>query len=180
MQLTLPLVSRETCLRRFLPEDAARFHAYRSDAELARYQSWSAMSLEEAGQFVAEMTGVQSLVAGDWIQLAIADSGTNELLGDLGLYLEPDGSAAEVGFTLARDAQGQGHAGRAVRLALSLVLAASAAPVVRAVTDQRNVKSIRVLERAGFARSAERQVVFKGESCTELVLVVGLAERVPA
>jgi ribosomal-protein-alanine N-acetyltransferase len=165
----LPVVVQRTAVRRLRTSDVERFHAYRSDAGLAIYQGWSPMSLEGAYQFVAEMAAVQALRCGDWVQLAIADVDTDVLLGDVGLYVEADGSIAEIGFTLNRAAQGFGHPTRAVQASLSLVFAASSADVVRGITDSRNGKSIRVLERVGFSRSHARQAVFKGEPCTELV-----------
>jgi len=134
------------------------------------------MSMRATEEFMEAMASVSDLRRGAWIQLAIADVATNALLGDVGLYLEPDESTVEIGFTLHREAQGAGHARRAVQASLSLVFAASAAKVVRAVTDVRNAESIRVLERAGFAQSHARQAVFKGEPCTEFVYVRNRAD----
>jgi RimJ/RimL family protein N-acetyltransferase len=136
---------------------------------LAVDQSWSPMDFPEAKAFVGEMSDVASLRLGDWIQLAIADATTDALIGDLGLSLDPDGTAAESGFALCRSAQGKGHATRTVRAAATLVYSASAAKSIRAVTDARNEKSIRTLELSGFKLSHTRDVVFKGEFCTELV-----------
>ena len=96
---------------------------------------------------------------------------TDLLIGDLGLFLAQDGLSAEVGFTLNQQSQGQGHATRAVLTAIDLVLASTSAAEVRAVTDARNVASIRVLDRAGFQFTLQQQAVFKGEACTELVYV---------
>jgi [ribosomal protein S5]-alanine N-acetyltransferase len=167
----LPAVLQGTAVRLLQESDVERFHAYRSDAGLATYQGWSPMSVRGAQRFIEEMASVSELRCADWVQLGIADATTDALVGDVGLYLEPDGSTVEIGFTLHRDAQGRGHATRAVQASLSLVFAATAAKVVRAVTDARNAKSIRALERAGFARSHTQQTVFKGEPCTELVYV---------
>jgi RimJ/RimL family protein N-acetyltransferase len=176
LETLLPMAERGTMVRRFCAADVERFHDYRSDAGLAVHQGWSSMSFEDARRFVSKMASVQTLSAGDWIQLAIADPTSDELLGDLGLHLEPGDAAAEVGFTLSRSAQGRGHATRAVRMALSLTFAASAVSVVRAVADARNTSSVRVLERAGFARSIEQKVLFKGELCTEFVYVFRRAD----
>jgi RimJ/RimL family protein N-acetyltransferase len=167
----LPLASDGTCLRRLRADDAVGFHRYRSDAMLAVYQSWSPMTFPEAQAFVGEMSNVASLRLGEWIQLAIADAATDELIGDLGLLLDHDGIAAELGFTLCRAAQGKGHATRAVRAATTLIYSASAANSIRGVTDARNVDSVRTLERSAFQLSHTRDVVFKGESCTELVYI---------
>jgi RimJ/RimL family protein N-acetyltransferase len=175
----LPAVRRGTAVRLLQESDVERFHAYRSDAELATYQGWSPMSLPSARRFIEEMASVSELRRGDWVQLGIADAATDVLVGDVGLYLEPDESSVEIGFTLDREAQGSGHATRGVEASLSLVFAVTAAKVVRAVTDARNAKSIRVLERVGFARSHTRQAVFKGETCTEWVYVYNRENATP-
>lgn len=167
----LPIVQLDTRIRTLRTADLAEFHAYRSDADLAKYQGWSPMSMESARSFIDEMASVSGLQPGKWIQMAIADSRSNEILGDVGLYLEPDESASEIGFTLCRAAQGRGHATRAVSLSLSLLFAASSVPFVRAVTDARNLSSVRLLERTGFTRSFVQQTVFKGEPCTELLYI---------
>ncbi len=167
----LPGHAEGTTIRRLQASDLERFHAYRSDAGLAKYQGWSPMSLEVASGFINEMESVSELRRGKWVQLGVVDSQSNALIGDLGLYLEHDESAAEVGFTVCRMAQGLGHATRAVRFSLSLVFQTTAAEHVRAVTDSRNISSIRVLERANFRRSATQQALFKGEPCTEFVYV---------
>ena len=163
----LPASRDGTALRRFRGEDLVAFHAYRSDAGLAAYQGWSVMSIDEARRFVEQMAAVASLPRGDWVQLAIADAGTGRLLGDVGLHVDADGCAAKIGFTLSRQAQGRGHATRAVHLALALVFAATAVEVVRGVTDARNAPSIRLLSRAGFAQESTQPAWFKGEPCTE-------------
>ena len=173
----LPVSRDGTVLRRFRPGDLARFHAYRSDAVLAVYQGWSVMSIEEAAKFVERMAAVEALPRGDWVQLAVADAVDDRLLGDVGVHVDAEGRAAELGFTLARPAQGRGHAVRAVQSVLTVVFASTAVASVRAVTDARNASSIRLLERAGFAREAERRAFFKGEHCTEFVYVRRRGER---
>ena len=167
----LPTVQLDTRIRTLRTADLAEFHAYRSDADLAKHQGWSPMSMESARSFIDEMASVSGLQPGKWIQMAIADSRSNEILGDVGLYLEPDESASEIGFTPCRAAQGRGHATRAVSLSWSLLFAASSVPLVRAVTDARNLSSVRLLERTGFTRSFVQQTVFKGEPCTELLYI---------
>ena len=171
LKALLPAVQHNTVIRALRAADLARFHDYRSDADLARYQGWSPMSLEAARAFIDEMASTSALQRGNWVQLAIADPISDEILGDVGLYLEHDQSASEIGFTLCRAAQGKGHATRAVSLSLSILFAASSVPFVQAVTDARNLSSVRVLERTGFTHTSVRQTVFKGEPCTELIYV---------
>lgn len=172
LNTTLPLRNQSTLLRHFLAEDLALFHAYRTDAELARYQGWSVMSREAASQFVASMLGVSHFRAGDWLQLAIADPTSNALLGDIGIFIAETRDAAEIGITLARASQGQGHASRALQSAISLIFSCSPADHIRAIVDARNHASIQLMLRAGFAQESQYQTVFKGEPCTEIAFVL--------
>ena len=167
----LPSRRERTVIRALRVSDLGRFHAYRADQTLARFQGWTPMTVDEALAFLQATSAVTDLIAGDWIQLGAAEAITDQLIGDLGLFLAHDGLWAEVGFTLNQESQGQGHATRAVLVAIELVLASSSAAEVRAVTDARNVASIRVLERAGFQFALQQQAVFKDEACTELVYV---------
>jgi RimJ/RimL family protein N-acetyltransferase len=172
----LPCELGDTRLRLFTASDLPRFLAYRSDAGLARFQAWSPMTEPEARQFVEEMTNVGGLRRGGWIQLAIADATSNRLVGDVGMFLSDDEREAELGFTLCREAQRQGRASAAARMATRLFFRCSRALLVRGVTDARNTASIRVLERAGFEKTSERRSEFKGELCLEWVYAFPRAE----
>lgn len=156
-------------LRRMRSSDLEAFQAYRGIPELGRYQGWSPMSESEALKFVDEVSQAPLFVAGHWIQLGIADSESDRLVGDIGLYLSEDGSSGEVGFTLEPSAQGCGIASSAVREALKLMFSATNIARILGVTDERNLPSIRLLERLGFESIEGRRVVFRGEPCTELV-----------
>jgi len=151
------------------PSDYEAFQAYRGIRELGRYQGWLPMSEAEALKFLAEMSQAPLFVTGHWVQLGIADPASDRLVGDIGLYLSEDGSSGEVGFTLEPAAQGRGIASSAVREALQLLFSATNVAQILGVTDERNLPSIRLLERLGFEFIESRRVVFRGERCTELV-----------
>ena len=68
------------------------------------------------------MSGVALFPQGESIQLAIADSRTDRLIGDLGICVAKDGESAEVGFTLASAAQRIGFGTEAVKAAVRLIL----------------------------------------------------------
>ncbi len=167
MTLGLPLDAERVVLRRLQPGDEPRFAAYRADAELARYQGWSPMTPEEARAFIGAADEAPTLGAGTWHQLAIAERGSDLLLGDIGLCGRENGEV-ELGFTLTHAAQGRGIATEALR---TLVQALFRFPQVRCVvaeTDERNRASIRVLERLGMTLVERRDAVFKNEPCVEL------------
>ncbi len=127
------------------------------------------MSESDSLKFLDEVSQAPLFVAGHWVQLGIADTASDRLVGDIGMYLSEDGSSAEVGFTLEPSAQGRGIAGSAVREALHLMFCATGVARILGVTDERNLPSVRLLERLGFEFIESRRVVFRGEPCTELV-----------
>jgi ribosomal-protein-alanine N-acetyltransferase len=156
-------------LRRLRPADLPAFQAYRALPECGRYQGWVPMPEAEALAFLADMEAAPLFAPGQWVQLGIADPLSDRLIGDVGLHLAGDGAAGEVGFTLAPWAQGRGIAGRAVREAVDVFFALTRATHVDGVADARNLPSLRLLARLGFARVETRPAVFRGEACVEEV-----------
>jgi RimJ/RimL family protein N-acetyltransferase len=168
----LPRVAGKVVLRRLAASDLAAFQAYRHDALLGQYQGWSAISDAEATAFLDEMNSAPLLEPGEWSQIGIATSDSQTLIGDIGLFLASDGRHAEIGFTLRRESQGRGVATTAVREAINLVFEHTAVERVLGITDARNLRSIRVLERVGMHKSDSRSVLFRGEPCLEYVYAV--------
>jgi [ribosomal protein S5]-alanine N-acetyltransferase len=168
----LPRFGAGVALRRLSASDLAAFQAYRTDAELGRYQGWTAMPDAEARAFLDEMNTVPLFRPGKWAQVGIAEPEGLALLGDIGLYLAEDSRHAEIGFTLARPAQGRGLATAAVHEAVNLVFEFTSAGRVVGITDSRNHASVGVLESVGMRRQEERQTVFRGEPCIEYVYAV--------
>ena len=168
----LPFFGAGVALRRLTASDLSEFQAYRTDADLGRYQGWSALSEADARAFLEEMNSVPLFRPGEWAQIGIAEPEHSALLGDVGLFLAEDASHAEIGFTLTRHAQGRGLATAAVRAAIQLVFEFTTAKRVLGITDARNHASIAVLERVGMQRQEERAAVFRAESCIEYVYAV--------
>lgn len=168
----LPRFGTNVVLRRLSVADLAAFQAYRTDAELGRYQGWSAMPEREAREFLDEMHRVPLFRPGKWAQIGIAEPQTPVLVGDVGLYLAEDSGHAEIGFTLARHAQGRGLATTAVREAVQLIFQLTPVGHIRGITDARNHASVALLERVGMRRTEERSAEFRGEECVEYVYVL--------
>src|SRR5215471_13547290 len=158
----LPIRFAGGCLRRLRRSDLGAFQAYRSIPELGRYQGWSPMSEAEALVFLVEMEATALFQPGQWVQLGIADPRTELILGDIGLRLSEDSQTGEVGFTLAPSAQGRGVASAAVHEALQLLFTATPVLRVLGITDARNTRSIRLLERLGFECQETRKAVYRG------------------
>ena len=167
--LEIPKAIGATRLRSLRLSDLPAFAEYRADPHLAEYQSWEPMSHETAEAFLKESANATSLKPGQWIQLAVADVCSDELVGDVGLFLSEDCTFAEIGFTLACPEQGKGHATRATELAVEQAFRLPTVLQVRAVTDELNHASITVLQRAKFVRTGTRDAVFKEKECVEVL-----------
>lgn len=173
----LPRLLAGITLRRLAPEDLDAFQAYRNDPELGRYQGWSPMPDAQASSFLAAMRDATLFRPGAWTQIGIAGARDGQLVGDIGVILAHDGRHAEIGFTLGRPWQRRGLATRAVSGAIALVWEQTAARRILAITDARNLPSIRLLERLGMHRCEVRSAVFRGESCEEFVFALAREDR---
>jgi RimJ/RimL family protein N-acetyltransferase len=173
----LPRMLDGIILRRLAPDDLDSFQAYRNDAEVARYQGWSPMPDAQASCFLAAMRDAALLLPGEWTQIGIANAQDGRLVGDIGILLADDGRSAEIGFTLGRPWQRRGMATRAVSGVIALVLELTAADRILAITDTRNLPSVRLLERIGMRVSELRNVVWRGEPCEELVFALSRDDR---
>lgn len=162
-----PIACERVRLRALRGADLAALAAYRNDPAVARYQSWTAYTLEDARALLAEMTGKALWLSGEWYQIALADKASDTLLGDLALHVIDD-ARIEVGFTLAPGAQGRGYAREGLEALLRFAFSRPGIETALAVTDARNYPAIRLLERAGFTRSARPRLArFKGETVEE-------------
>lgn len=168
----LPSAYKRIVLRRLHPGDLAAFQGYRCDPAVGRYQGWQAMSDAEARAFLADVSTAALLQPGRWSQIAIALASDDSLIGDIGLCVAENGREAEIGFTLALGAQGQGLAREAVTEAIRLVFAQTTAGRIVGITDTRNLPSLRLMERLGMEKIRTQQVVFQGEPCTEDVFAM--------
>jgi RimJ/RimL family protein N-acetyltransferase len=165
----LPRSLNRLCLRALRPDDIDAFYAYRSDPLVARYQGWEPMTILEAAEYLRSQTRQDGHVPGTWRQLGVADRNTDLLIGDMGIWLSPDGTQAEFGISIASTAQGKGYGTECVRGLLDLLFSATGITEVVANTDSRNHACRALLKRSGMRSIAVRQAEYKGESCIEFI-----------
>lgn len=163
------LTTRRCRLRRFTASDLDAFVAYRSDPQVAALQSWERYTRADGERLLSEIAATPLGQPGTWMQLAIADRATDALLGDVALHFI-DAEQCEIGFTLARAHQGQGHAREAVTALLKRLFQDWQRHRVIAITDARNTSAARLLQALGFRQEAHflKHVRFKGAWCDEL------------
>jgi len=165
------LTTDRLVLRRFRLADAETLAAYRSDPEVARFQSWDApYPLRKARYAVESMAAADSAQPG-WFQYAVELTAERELIGDVGVNLHDNRMQAEIGYTFAPRWQGRGHATEAVRAVLDHLFRVQGLHRVSAECDARNLASVRLLERTGFQREGllRRHTWIKGEWTDDLL-----------
>jgi RimJ/RimL family protein N-acetyltransferase len=164
----LPQQTERLMLRRFTETDLDRFLAYRHDPVVARFQSWSKLSEDEAIAFIHEMSTAPIGIPGEWFQIAIALQPSNQLIGDIGMQVsENDTATVEIGFTLHREEQGQGYAREAIQSLICSLFELENITKVIGITDSRNYSSINLLTRLGMNLVSSEEVVFKNELCVD-------------
>ena len=164
------IVTERLVLRLLQPRDVPAFAAYRSDADVARYQSWdTTYSTADGERLVAAQQDVDFGDSGPWVQVAAVDRVSGELCGDCAVRVVTDQpQTAEVGVTLAPARQGSGIATEALGAVVTRLFEQHGIHRVYAETDDRNAAVHRLLERLGFrceARLIEADW-FKGEWTT--------------
>jgi RimJ/RimL family protein N-acetyltransferase len=149
--------SERLLLRRLDAGDADALAAYRSDPEIARYQSWDTpFSVDDARSLISDFAGADLDCPG-WFQWAVERVHEPGIVGDVGVNLLDDGKQAEIGYTIAPAFQGRGYATEAIARMVEHLLVDRRLHRVSAECDTRNEASVRLLERVGFRREGHRR-----------------------
>ncbi|HBG59560.1 MAG TPA: GNAT family protein [Anaerolineaceae bacterium] len=147
--------------------DLVKFSQYRSDREVARFQSWSApYSLAQGRELLTRMLGNPMGTPGEWFSFAIILEEQGVLIGDCAFQiLANDGLQAQFGITLSREFQGKGYAFEAITALFSFLFDRFNLHRIFAVCDVKNIASYTLLERVGMRREATfvENIFFKGE-----------------
>jgi RimJ/RimL family protein N-acetyltransferase len=166
------VAGERVALRRLGWADVDQLVAYRSDEQVARYQSWDAPYPREDGErLVGLMMASHPDTAGEWFQFGVALRATGQLIGDCAAVPQADDPRqCEIGFTIAPEYQGRGYATEAVRL-LAGYLFGRGKHRITASCDARNAASAALLERLGMRREGHlRQSTWaKGEWTDDLL-----------
>ena len=163
----LPIETERLRLRRLNHRDATRLAEYRSEPSVARYQSWTDMTVQEAEHFIRTLPDAPFAHVDEWFQIGIADKATDELIGDIGVCRRSPGDTVEIGYTLAPAVQGLGLATEACGAVIDLALRHVGITTVVAVIDSRNTSAILLAKRLGMVLAHTETAEFKGHSCLE-------------
>jgi RimJ/RimL family protein N-acetyltransferase len=169
----IELRTERLVLRRFGPDDLPSFVGYRSDPDVARYQSWDAgYSADDAARFLEADMAIVTLTPDSWVQLAAVDVASGALVGDCAVHMRGDQpDTYEIGVTFSPAAQGRGLASEAVTAVVRWLFAEQGAHRVIGECDARNQAVQRLFERMGFRLEARLVDAdwFDGEWTTVLI-----------
>ena len=145
----LPLSSGDTCLRRMTNADAAAYAAGTEDETVRRFghlpePKYTPTSVQTMIREVVE----PGLVDGSLAVLTLADVESDEFVGSIVIF-DVSAESAEVGFWIAPDWRGCGHASRGIELAVELARE-SGLKALTARTVTTNEASQQCLVNAGF------------------------------
>ncbi len=159
----LPLTTDRLILRKFTRRDLPTFVNYRSQLEVARYQSWLSYSTADAENFFEQQHGLTFNLDETWFQIAVERKADAVLVGDVAVHFFDGGRQAEIGMTFDLAYQRQGYAQEAVASVVALLFALGKHRL-SATTDARNERAARLLEKTGFRREAHyrENIFFKG------------------
>ena len=138
-------------IRAFEIKDLEAFALYRSQEMVAKYQSWTSYTYQDAVQLFESMDYSTFGSEGNWYQLAISSIDSDELVGDLAVHFI-DQEQIEIGFTVCPEHQSKGVATEAVSRFLRYVFGELNKHRVLATTDAKNTASYRLLEKLAFRR----------------------------
>ena len=158
------LKTKNIVIRAFEKKDLKAFVCYRAQKEVARYQSWSDYSHQDALELFEVMDYSTFGQPKNWYQMAISLIDSDKLIGDLAIHFI-DHDQVEIGFTVAPEYQGNNVATEAVSCFLNYLFDELNKHRVIATTDVKNMASYRLLEKLGFRREAHllQNIYFKGE-----------------
>jgi len=165
----LPLRTDAFVLRALVPCDAPDIAAYRSDPEVARYQSWATpFPVDKVDAAIARFIAEGGPQEDSFFTIGIADPVTDELFGDVALKLEWAGRSAEIGYTLARPHHGRGLASGAVFALLDHLFSTTDLRRAHATLHPDNHPSARLLERLGFEyEGTDREGFWVVDECSD-------------
>ncbi|GAA4586842.1 RimJ/RimL family protein N-acetyltransferase [Actinoplanes octamycinicus] len=165
------MATERLILRRFRATDAATLAEYRSDPEVARYQSWDAPFPLDKAETAVRNFAASSPDQPGWFQYAIEHTADRVLIGDVAVRLHDNLRQAEIGFTLAPAYQKMGLATEAVSAVLDRLFRLQGLHRVMGECDARNAPSAALMERLGFTREGllRQQTFIKGEWTDDLL-----------
>lgn len=167
------LMTERLLLRRLSEADAHDILMLRSDEQVNQFLDRPAcIDLEAAQSFIAKIEkGINNKQSLYWV---IKLKGNDKLIGTICLWnFEADKMQAEVGFELFPGFQRKGIMGEALSEVLAFGFKELKLKTITALTNPGNLRSIKLLEKAGFLADSNYSLVTEEDAEGLLVFYIG-------
>lgn len=164
LMIELCIETPNLLIRNLNQNDLAAFHEYRWNPDIAKYQGFEVMDLEQVADFIRQQENKLSIAFGEWKQYGIENRKTNKLVGDCALKVYDNGSTAEIGITISPLVQNKGYAKEAMEAIVQFLFGKKKVNLIEVIVDADNFKAIRLVESLGFKKENHQteKVFFKG------------------
>ena len=173
-----PLVDGPTALRPWRDSDLSGLVAACQDREISRWTRvpWPYREADARAYLLQRYDTLCSGISAPFAIVSATSAG--QLLGSISLMrLAWDHARGEVGYWLAREARGHGHATRGVRLICRWGFGLLGLERIDLLAATDNRASQRVAQRAGFAREAVLRSFMLGRDGRQDTVAYGLLAR---
>lgn len=153
-------------IRNLKSTDLDAFHFYRSNPEVARYQNFNPMTVEEAAEFIDRQKDKLFGEPGEYVQYGIENKATGKIIGDCAIKLdEYDVRIATIGITISHTEQQKGYAKEAMKGMLAFLFDEKGVLRVTEILDAENMASKSLVESTGFRQEGHfiENIFFKGK-----------------
>jgi RimJ/RimL family protein N-acetyltransferase len=153
-------------IRNLRESDLEAFHLYRSNPAVTRYQGFDVYTLEEAKTFIDQHKNNSLIKPGEWMQFAIENMSTQELVGDCAVYLHlADSRIAEAGITISHLHQRKGYARETLSGIIDYLFTEKGIHRIVETVDAENEASIEMLKSLAFREEGffRENIFFKGK-----------------
>ncbi|MER5781503.1 GNAT family N-acetyltransferase [Streptomyces mobaraensis] len=120
----------------------------------ARSAQWADDFPAEGDHVIAGLLRQNPAWLGEYGHRLVVERSGGHVVGSIGLFWPPAEGILELGYGIVASRRGRGYATEATRALAAFALAAPGVHTVSAGAELSNPASVRVLEKAGFRRSA--------------------------
>ena len=107
-------MNKRVVLRELVIGDLSDFHHYRSKPEVAQFQGYEPMDIEQCTAFIRNNAPTLLGTEGIWKQLAIVENESNRLIGDIGVKIEKN--VGTIGISISPEFHRKGYAKATMQL----------------------------------------------------------------
>jgi MtfA peptidase len=156
-RIPFPIRTERLVLRRFETLDAKDLADLMANPDTLRYLAWTAMTLEEVEEWIAEQSGIRFPQPTNYCHFAIEAIQAAKVIGLMSFWFpHEEFDLAQFEAIIHPKWQGKGYATEAIRCILAYAFKDLCARRIIAECDARNPPARRLLLRAGLRQESER------------------------